>query len=338
MLTKTGAKLLDFGLAKAPAVGGASRIGAHSSVVADGRRGRTSRRSGEILGHRSSTWRRNSSKGTKPMRVRHLRVRRRALRDAHRQESIRGKEPGASHRIDHVGRHRSGFEDRARDAPCARLSRHPCLAKDRNSVSNPRTDIVRLLQWITVVRRARRRQLREASPAREDCSARARGGLAAGGRDLGARNRSPAIPWREGDAPRIIVPDMPALERCPSRPTAGHILYHVFSGSVRVLTLRRVDQLNARPDRRRGRAECVLLARQPVDRFLRPARSRLEKDQHRRGVGDDDYAARPSMNGASWGDDDTIVFADGTGQRGLFRVPAAGGTGSAAARDRDGQG
>ena len=32
-----------------------------------------------------------------------------------------------------------------------------------------------------------------------------------------------------------------------------------------------------------------------------------------------------SMNGASWGDDDTIVFADGTGQRGLFRVPAAGG-------------
>jgi serine/threonine-protein kinase len=107
-------------------------------------------------------------------------------------------------------------------------------------------------------------------------------------------------------------------------PDGRHIVYHVNVGSNYLFYLRAIDQLNARP----MGVEAVQNA------FFSPdsqwvgfydLRARALKKMTIDGGTPVTITPLASMNGAWWADDDTIVFADGTSNGGLFRVPAAGG-------------
>jgi eukaryotic-like serine/threonine-protein kinase len=107
-------------------------------------------------------------------------------------------------------------------------------------------------------------------------------------------------------------------------PDGRHILYHVLTGSEYTYYLRRADQLSARPI---GVEVAQNAFFSPDSQWIGfyDLRARALKKINIDGGSAMTITPLASMNGASWGDDDTIVFADGGGQRGLFRVPAAGG-------------
>ena len=100
MLTKTGVKLLDFGLAKpltaagARPVSGASVMATEAQASAAADRARHDPRHVPVHGARAARGRR----GRRPLR--HLRLRLRALRDGDGQEGVHGQEPGVAHRLD----------------------------------------------------------------------------------------------------------------------------------------------------------------------------------------------------------------------------------------------
>ncbi len=114
-LTKVGAKLLDFGLAKSsPAVvAGTLSMLPTTPPAADHGAGRDPR---HLPVHGAG-----ADRGSGGRRAdRHLRVWRRPLRDARGQAGVRGQEPRDAHRIDHVGAAGAAFDRGARDASARR--------------------------------------------------------------------------------------------------------------------------------------------------------------------------------------------------------------------------
>ncbi len=100
MLTKSGVKLLDFGLAKAmaPSAHAVEPDGPADAAGPDA--GRHDPRDVPVHGA-------GAARGQGRRRAdRHLRLRRGALRDGHREEGVRGREPGVADHGDHVARSR----------------------------------------------------------------------------------------------------------------------------------------------------------------------------------------------------------------------------------------
>ena len=118
ILTRSGAKLLDFGLAKpvAPALltgGGSSRPTTPPSVTAQG----------TILGTFQYMAPEQLEGKEADARDRHLCVRRGCLRDADREEGVRGQEPGEPDRRDHARRTAGHCDGPAADAARSRPHR-----------------------------------------------------------------------------------------------------------------------------------------------------------------------------------------------------------------------
>jgi serine/threonine-protein kinase len=100
----------------------------------------------------------------------------------------------------------------------------------------------------------------------------------------------------------------------------------VLTGSEYAFYLRALNELNAR--RIRGVEEAQNAFFSPDSQWIGyyDLRARALRRMSIDGGSASTITPLAAMNGASWGDDDTIVFADGTATRGLYRVPAAGGT------------
>jgi hypothetical protein len=109
-------------------------------------------------------------------------------------------------------------------------------------------------------------------------------------------------------------------------PDGRLLVYHVLSGATVVLYVRSIDQLDAR--RLDGTEAATVPFFSPDNAWLGfyDARERALRKIPIGGGPPTTIAPVASMNGASWGDDGTIVFAEATMPAGLLRVPAAGGT------------
>ena len=118
MLTKSGVKLLDFGLAKAMATPAPSRR--EPDVAADAARADAGRHDpGDLPVHGA-----RAARGQGGRRAdRHLRVRRGALRDGDGQEGVLGREPGLADLGDHAERAAADLLDPADDPAGARPRR-----------------------------------------------------------------------------------------------------------------------------------------------------------------------------------------------------------------------
>ena len=205
-----------------------------------------------------------------------------------------------------------------------------CLAKDPNDRYQSAHDVLLVLQSVGDLTtaavppspsvRARRWPLLAAGVAAALASA-----AIAAFVTRGALEREPGRPMR-------FALSMPAAEAFAAGPGGAnlaispdgrHIAYHVFSGSTS-LYVRAIDQLNARL---LAGAE---LAQNP---FFSPdsewigffdPRGRALKKIPVAGGPAATITPLSAFSGASWGDDGSIVFAE-SGATGLFRVPATGG-------------
>ena len=179
MLTKGGVKLLDFGLAKtlAPqaAPTGLDVAPDHGVAPAPHAAGDDPR---DVPVHGAGAARRERGRRAE----RHLRFRRRALRDGHGEEGLRRQEPGEPHRLDPEGPPAARFVARADDAAGPR-PRHRDVS--REGPRRPLPDGAR----------------REA-PASVDRRGRLAGGCARAGRSPAQEPRAPRLDDRRGRARR----------------------------------------------------------------------------------------------------------------------------------------
>ncbi len=121
-------------------------------------------------------------------------------------------------------------------------------------------------------------------------------------------------------------------------PDGRHILYHVLTGSTFSFYLRGSTSSTRAPI---GVEVAQTMFFSPDSHWIGfyDSRARALKKIDIDGGSAMMITPLASMNGASWGDDDTIVFADGTGQRRpVSRARGRRGTARAAARDREDKG
>ena len=143
MLTKSGVKLLDFGLAKAMAPAGAAD-----------RRSRRCRRS-TVLTQEGHDPRHVPVHGAGAARGQGgrrsdgpLRIRLRPLRDGDGEESVLGVEPGVAHHGDHVERSGADLPVQPMSPPALDRVVKTCLAKDPEDRWQSAADVKREIQWI----------------------------------------------------------------------------------------------------------------------------------------------------------------------------------------------
>ncbi len=278
MITKTGVKLLDFGLAK-PLISAGARPASGASVLADGSAGqRASHRARDgprdlpVHGARAARRRRGGRA------LRHLRVRRRAVRNGDGQESIHGQEPGLSDRFDPARRPAldfrngaddpAGFEPRRQDLP-GQGSRGPLPDGARRQAPARVDRRGRLAGGPAGSRRRAAQEPREARVGRV-CDRDRRGGprvlrisapRSEAAADRPVRSRHPSKRHRDRHAPNL-----------PGRPDPG-LQRHRLGGAD--------ADLDPSAERARGPAAPgdggnhapLLVARQPLHRFRRRAGS-----------------------------------------------------------------
>jgi hypothetical protein len=208
-----------------------------------------------------------------------------------------------------------------------------CLATDPNDRYQSAHDVLLLLQSVgelSTASAAAAERVRS-SRWRSVSLAVAAAGLAAAGAALVTSTilrREPAAPMRFTIATASTEPFSagPNGRNLTISPDGRLLVYHVLSGATVVLYVRSIDQLDAR--RLDGTEAATVPFFSPDNAWLGfyDARERALRKIPIGGGPPTTIAPVASMNGASWGDDGTIVFAETTMPAGLLRVPAAGGT------------
>jgi serine/threonine-protein kinase len=205
-----------------------------------------------------------------------------------------------------------------------------CLAKDPSDRYQSAHDVVLLLQSVGELTRvsaaaAERERSRRWGPVSMAVGAATLAAVAAALVTSSAVRREPAMPMRFTMATAAGEPFTagPTGHNVAISPDGHHIVYHVRSGSAIVLFLRTIDQLNARPLTAPDVATNPFFSPDSQWVGFYDSRSRTVKKVSTDGGSSTNVAAVTAMGGASWGDDGMIVFAEGG--TGLARVPVAGG-------------
>ena len=232
---------------------------------------------------------------------RHLRLRRRPLRDGDGQEGVRGKEPASPDRGHRLRRTRADIEDAAdrrlrrsisREAVPREGSRAAPADGNRSSVG-------------TSVDRRRRHGRRHVAPARtsettrEGRAARARGRpRCSSAGHVCARVHVPRrAEAREETRFLINVPDMPALEAVSISPDGRWIAYSARDAASTAVFVRPIGVGSPAEARRHGRRRpTVLVAGQPLDRVF--CRRHAEEESKRQADLRRTSARRPICSAA----------------------------------------
>ena len=141
MLTRSGAKLLDFGLAKTTT----AAVAVSLSMLPTTSPGLTQQ---GIFWVRSNTWRRNNSRRGCGSANGYLRVRCSVPRDGHRQAGIRGQEPGKPHQRDSENDPRPISTLQPLAPPLLERIVAKCLLKEADGRWQSATDLRDELQWV----------------------------------------------------------------------------------------------------------------------------------------------------------------------------------------------
>ena len=215
-----------------------------------------------------------------------------------------------------------------------------CLAKDPNDRYQSAHDVVLLLQSVGDATATggpegpHDNHTAAARPSRGWLWPAAIVGVAAASAAIASVVTSGSLRREPGQAMRFAMATVaaeaftagPGGQNVTISPDGRYIVYHVLTGSEYSFFLRAIDRLEARqiPGVQVAQNAFFSPDSQWIGYFELRARA-LKKIAVEGGTAMT-ITTLGAMNGASWGDDGTIVFADGTATRGLYRVAAAGGT------------